>query len=543
MIDPPPRHLRVSRWIYRSAIVAIFAWAAWRRFSLPLTPITDPDTWGYLSPALLRLTKGQFIHAHGRNFIYPAFLLLLLRPFGDFRSIVVVQHLLGLAGGGLVLMTWRRVRTFIATSRLGHRAHAILGLILLVVFLQAGEPIRTEMELRPEGTCGFLLSFNLYCITEFLARTFVLRKAAVAWGIATAVSAILLASLKPSFVFLALVSLFPIAIFLVTRNPVRQKIALVLGIAVSAAIIILPEYFLGRDDELSQRFLPTTLFVVHADLIRDQMADDVEHRASVPYARDWLERMQKQLAAEIAKTAVTEGRRFRSFGFSPDVLMYGANSTAEQLAAEFHDDIPALNSFYRFYYWRTWQQRPLAMTKKVTRQIALFYAWPSPVYDRRKVIPLKVDYQIGAGSFDPDSYRETLNAYPAALEMIRRSASLAETAPAIEQGWAIRLPIAFLAGAYLPLLAFAVLAGLGCLRRDFRKTFGWLTGLTLFVFAYNAAACLEVAIIHTFDLARYSTIQFCFTVLAEFLALRLLLEIIVQLIRWGRPIHTSTPGE
>jgi hypothetical protein len=127
--------------------------------------------------------------------------------------------------------------------------------------------------------------------------------------------------------------------------------------------------------------------------------------------------------------------------------------------------------------------------------------------------------------------------------MIRRSASVAETAPAIEQGRAIRIPVVFLASAYLPLLAFAVLAGLGCLRRDFRKTFGWLTALTLFVFAYNAAACLEVAIIHTFDLARYSTIQFCFTVLAEFLALRLLFEIIVQLIRWARPIHTSTPGE
>ena len=63
------------------------------------------------------------------------------------------------------------------------------------------------------------------------------------------------------------------------------------------------------------------------------------------------------------------------------------------------------------------------------------------------------------------------------------------------------------------------------------------------VFAYNAAACLEVAITHAFDVPRYSTIQFCCTILAEFLTLRLLLDTFVQLIRWGRPIHTSTPGE
>jgi len=33
------------------------------------------------------------------------------------------------------------------------------------------------------------------------------------------------------------------------------------------------------------------------------------------------------------------------------------------------------------------------------------------------------------------------------------------------------------------------------------------------------------------------------TVRAEFLALRLLLEVVLQLIRWGRPIQTSAPGE
>jgi len=80
-------------------------------------------------------------------------------------------------------------------------------------------------------------------------------------------------------------------------------------------------------------------------------------------------------------------------------------------------------------------------------------------------------------------------------------------------------------------------------RRDYRQRVGWLMGLTLFVFSYNAAACLETAVIHSLDVPRYSTVQMFFTLLAEFLAAWLLLESLLQSIRWGRPIQTSAPGE
>jgi hypothetical protein len=82
--------------------------------------------------------------------------------------------------------------------------------------------------------------------------------------------------------------------------------------------------------------------------------------------------------------------------------------------------------------------------------------------------------------------------------------------------------------AYLPLLGITLLIALACLQRGFRKRVGWLTVLTLLAFAYNAAACVEVAIIATFDGPRYSTVQFCCTVLAEFLALRLILESVLS---------------
>src|SRR3954452_5380110 len=183
MIQAPAISRSIGKYVYWLAVAVIFVWAAWRRFSLPLEPIADLDIWGYLSPALLKLTRGEFVHAHGRNFVYPGFLFLLLRAFGDFRAIVIVQHLLGLAGGGLILMTWQRVRSFITPSAVGDRAHTALGLVLLTVFLLAGEPIRAEMEIRPEAICAFLLALNLYFLAGFLAQKFLVQTAPVAWGI------------------------------------------------------------------------------------------------------------------------------------------------------------------------------------------------------------------------------------------------------------------------------------------------------------------------------------------------------------------------
>src|SRR4051812_23448923 len=110
MIQSAATDKLIRRVAYWTAVGVIFGWAAWRRFSLPLEPIADLDIWGYLAPALVKLTRGEFVH-EGRNFVYPGFLFLLLRAFGDFRAITIVQHILGLAGGGLILMAWETVRS------------------------------------------------------------------------------------------------------------------------------------------------------------------------------------------------------------------------------------------------------------------------------------------------------------------------------------------------------------------------------------------------------------------------------------------------
>src|SRR5256885_2062107 len=302
---------------YWSMVTFIFAWAVWQRFKLALDPIADPDTWGYLSPALRKLTGAEFGHSQGRNFLYPGFLYLVLRGFGDFRAIGVVQHLLGLIAGGLFLLTWQRLRAFVSDSLVNPSLHDAFGLAGTAVYLLASDTVRIETQLRPEGVCAFLISINLYFAVQFVSCSVLehRRTGAIACGIATVLTSLLLASAKPSFWFAAIVVMVPVVAFFLRQNWWRQKIALGLAIAVTAALVLWPERILSRKDAESQTFLPTMLFVIHADLIRDQMAEDLKENAHLPYSREWLERGYAALVSEIRKSQPNYPRNYPSLKF------------------------------------------------------------------------------------------------------------------------------------------------------------------------------------------------------------------------------------
>jgi hypothetical protein len=66
------------------------------------------------------------------------------------------------------------------------------------------------------------------------------------------------------------------------------------------------------------------------------------------------------------------------------------------------------------------------------------------------------------------------------------------------------------------------------MQEERRRRLGWLTALILFVYAYNLASCLEVAIVHSLANPRYTTVQMFVTILAQFLTTVLLLEILLR---------------
>ncbi|HEY6111247.1 MAG TPA: hypothetical protein VIV62_01905 [Chthoniobacterales bacterium] len=521
------------RFCYWTALVAVFAWATWLRFRLPLDPIADPDTWGYLSPALRKLTGAEFGHTNGRNFLYPGFLFLLLRLFGDFRAITVVQQLLGLGAGAIFLLTWRRARVLLAHRRPDDRVYDALGLIGAAIFLCAAEPMHVEMQLRPESVCAFWVSLNIWLVLQFIACSWLENRqiATAIYGIAVVFTAILLASLKPSFAVLALVAAMPVAVFFFRRDRLWQKAAIATGSVLSATLLLLPEHLLSRNDEKSRTFLPATLFTIHANLIRDQMAEDLRRGAQIPYARDRLERVYSALNSEVSKSGAAEQSRYHiSAGFSPDYLMYDPTSITAQLRADFRGDISALCAFYRFYYWRTWRYRPLALLQKVGRQMSIFYSWRCPAYYRAMSLPLAAEYERGVKSLDRPAYQRTWSAYAPAVEFMRRTAALARSAPAIQQRAYVRKPLGFLAATYLPLLFVSVGLGAFVLSREtHRRRFRWLAVLVVLLFSYNFAACLEVAVVHLLEYPRYITVQVYFTLLAQFFAVCFVVEFVLEM--------------
>jgi len=516
---------------YWSGVLVLFACAAWARFALPLDPIADPDTWGYLSPALRKLTGAEFGHTNGRNFTYPGFLYLLLRVFRDFRAITVAQHLLGLLAGGILLLTWHRARVFAPNPQVGHAVQTGMGLLAAAIFLLASEPIRFETQLRPEGVCAFLISVNLYLVIQFTACFFVegRQAASVAYGIAAVFSSILLASVKPSFWLASIAVLLPVAVFFIRPGLIWQKIALGGGAALSAALLLLPEHFLARNDEASQTFLPTTLFVIHASLIRDQMADDLTSGAKVPYPREWLGHVQRALSDEIAKSGAANSRIYSTLGFNPDYLWHGQTSIVAQLHKDFGDNVRALCAFYRFYYWRIWRERPLLVLKKIARQMAIFYAPNCPVYNRGKSLSLDA-YNQGMTSLDIPPYHKVSAAYPPAMDFMSRTKSSTRSVPVIYQPGYIRWILSVMARTHLPLLLIALaLVAVVLTQERRRRRLGWLAALVLLGYLYNAAACVEVAVIQSLDVRRFITVQMFPTLLAQFFALWFALEFALEM--------------
>ena len=210
-----PRQRRVFFWLTTAALLLILLWAAQARALWPRWPVADPDTWGYLHPALSKLLGGPFEHTNGRNFVYPGFLYLILRATADFGAIPFAQHALGLASGVLLWTAWRQWRGwFAATSRLPAWADAALGLGLVAFYLRSASVIHFEMQIRPEGVFPFFAAVQL-CLLLAFARAWwgeVRRpdRAAVLAG-ANLLAAALVYQLKPSYGLAVGVSALPVA--------------------------------------------------------------------------------------------------------------------------------------------------------------------------------------------------------------------------------------------------------------------------------------------------------------------------------------------
>jgi hypothetical protein len=527
------RRIQLSNLVYWAALAALFTWATWLRTQAPLDPIADPDTWGYLSPALNKLLGNGFTHS-GRNFVYPGFLYLLLRAAGDFRVFVFVQHALGLLAGVLLLLIWQRARDLIAGPRLPATVHSWFGLLPAGIYLFAADTIRFELQIRPEGVCGFLGILNVYLLLQFTYWFFLRenKRAAVVYGVGTVLSALLFGSVRPSFWLAALGSLLPVCFVFLRRGWFREKLAISLGAVAGLALLVLPERLLAYHDNVDKAFVPTLLFSQHGDIIRDQMAADLAASAQLPYAREWLERIHSILQSEIQKSFEADPEHYPSLGFDPDYLMSRTDSICAVLDREFHGNIDELCAFYRFYYGRALLEQPMRMLGKIGRQMALFYRLQCGAYNCAKHLFLRADYDSGANAVKDVLLRLAPGAFKPAVDFVQRSGEVARDATELEQRAYIRWPLLVLRGSYLACLGTTLLLSAIVLSKaSLRRRWGALAGIVLLSYWFNFATCFESAALNSLEVFRYLTVQLVFTILAQFLTVLFVLEFLMAMWR------------
>jgi hypothetical protein len=523
-----------ARIIYLTLALLLMCAAAFFRWRIPQEPLIDPDVGGYLDPALLALTDHGFQHLEGRSFVYPGFVYLILGTFRDFRAISIVQHLMGLAAGGILLACWNLSLTFIkkpvTPTIIGH----LLGLLVAALFLFNTSVIRLEHLIRPEAIFPVFAALSMLFNIQFIRYRFLQRenRAALLFGSLTLFNAGLLFYLKPSFYLGTVSATAPVWISLLDAKEQLSTKLLLIGIAAIsiAALLFLPEQALKRTDPDSKTFLPTTLFMIHANIIRDQMVLDVETKAKTPYASEFLDKTSDLLNQEIEASKRTG--RYTSLGFDPDYLMY-----KDSFDRKFSDSFGLQGSdrsrvrFYYYYFFRAWTHRPMRMLQKVLQQMGILYN------NLRKASPYKLEshtqlsaaYLDNCGIFDTKMSFSKIE-YEPLKEFISRSTQLTNTSYQITQTRAVSWINSFLARTFtLSILLAVVLAVIISMKTDLRTNYGRFLATILLFYTYSFANTLGIAIVHTLEITRYLTNQLSYCLLPQCLTLFLSIEVCCSL--------------
>lgn len=542
-----PRQRRLVSVFTVAGLGLVLGLAAWSRFSWPQWPVSDPDTWGYLHPALAKLAGEGFQHTYGRNFVYPGWLYLLLRTGGDFRAIPVAQHLLGLATGVCLWLAWRQWRGWFPDSRLPASVDALLGLGFTAFFLRSASAIHFEQQIRPEAVFPFFAALGVCLLLAFLRAWFVDRHPMRSALLATLslLDTALLYQLKPSFGLTVAFAVLPLAWAAFrpwTRDRLPRRL-LAIGTAAAAflavVLFVLPERHFARTDSFSTLFLPETLLTVHANLIRDQLVRDARDGAATPFPAGWLADAAGRFDHETRLAALRAQKPYPSLGYNPDHLMYGHEGFCHWLNENLPAPEAAAFSFY--YYKRAALHAPGRMAAKVLRQLGVFYNIHCPAFWPATKFKVGRFYRKTNEALAYPSYQQQIRAYPPGLAYLTASEKLQRSKVVFRQPiWAGPANVAAAVG-YLPLLVLFVAGMVGISRWPAERRAGlWAAGwLLAMVYGLNFGNCLTIAIVHSLDVARYSYNLLVYAAWCELAAAVWLVE---GLLVWLRHRRTTRPS-
>jgi hypothetical protein len=481
-------------------VVAIVLGGLVVRARLPIIPLADGDTWGYLRPALSWLSGFGFQQTYGRDWLYSALLAGTLKASGDFSAITYVQRFLGLAGIVIFWLAWRSWFRLLPPNRRQWRwICCSLALSLLAVYALSSQQALLENTLRPEGMLAFFEMSYLYCLTSFFAARWKFHRAgpAIVFGAATLALSYAVLLLKPSWGFSFACTFLCVVAAAFGETPWLLRVGPLLGGGAALLLMFsLPRLFSFQKD--AQLFLPFTLVCIHAPQI---LETKVAATSPAHNSGDVPDSLFYQELGKAYRIARDQQDHYRTLGFDTDYIQYrsGFFSTIKQ--KEGWNDREIAAACYSAYF-RAWFQNPLSMLLKIGKQIPLFlFPRSGDFYSTARSIDLNQEIAASRPFLAEDRFSpEVQKIYQSYIQRLEMPAN----GPSRPLGFPILSKLAFYLARisfWLQLAFFAALAAI-CLNRHGRA---WrLAGLTLLaVLSATYGNVLTIAVVHSLDVVRY----------------------------------------
>jgi hypothetical protein len=470
------------------------------RTRIPIIPLADGDTWGYLRPALSWLSGFGFAQTYGRDWLYPALLAGILRVGGDFSAITYVQRFLGIGGIIVAWLAWRSwFRLLPASSPLCRWLGCILALSMLALYALSSQQAILESTIRPEGMLAFFEMAYLYSLLSFFGARWKLRRPgrAIFWGALSVGLSYAVLLLKPSWGFsFGLTLLFLIAGSVGQISwPIRFG-PLLGGVIVCGFLFLLPKWLGFQKD--AQLFLPFTLVSIHAAQILETSPNQDSPGANSSAAIDPLFYEELTKAFQTAKKA---SGHYNTLGFDPDYIQYRSGFFSAVMHRKGWNDRQLAAACYSAYF-HAWIKEPSLMLRKIWKQAKLFlFPRAGDFYTTTKSIDLNRELAnsrpfLPESQFSPD-VQKIYRAYLESLE----SAGRAPLRPFGIQVLA-KLALYLAWAAFWLQLCFFLAMLFVCLKRRGRAL--RLAGFALVaVLAATYGNVLTIAVVHSLDVVRY----------------------------------------
>ena len=492
------------------------------RFGMPQWPLMDKDSVSYLAPAISKYAGGAFEGMQSRSFPYPAMIYAALAAFNSFKAVAVLQHLSGILAGILMILAWNQARFLIRLPVLPELAYRLIGLLPALIFLISSKNMLYEHFLRPEAVMPFFVMGAVFLTVQFIRAALAedRTRAAFIYGTALIFDSALMYFIKPSWGFNVLLCSLPVAVsFFAKKEPFGWKaLRMAVPVILVLGLLVWPDRVLKKRDPMGNLFLPETLFVIHANIILNQLDADLNHNDTA-YSTELLRSVEQTLREEIHPEKAA--RKMATMDFDPDYLHF--RSPLFQKMRDELGDNERLASFCFYYYKRAFFKRPMEMGQKIRKSMSVFYRAECPVYEaEKKGISLAKAY---ADTVKLISIRSTANQSPARSLYLEACKNLGHAKHVIRPSWLGPGVYKALRFSFLPSLIAAMILCLGIFFSGSLRPGLWLFGaFVLLMFSYNFGNCLTVSIAHTLGIRRYVHSQQVFVVFAHFLSLVLLLE-------------------